>query len=151
MKKLDLDKYNGRVKDWTKEALTDIKSEGASLGIEHRPDSPSKGASLPKIKTSTREEEGAIAVVSFKFRRSLIYTHKGAGKGRGGNKGSRWVDKYGNAKSTNPKSMGKQATDGRVAKPFINNVLDGEKGVEELAVIAADELGDAIVNNMLIQ
>jgi hypothetical protein len=149
--KLNLDRYNNRVIDWTKKAVKSIKAEGEKLDIEHRPDSPSRGASLPKIKEGHKEEGGAIAVVSFRFRRSLIYTHKGAGKGRGGKKGSRWLDKHKNEKTTNPKSLGKAGTGGRKEKPFINNILDSEQGVDELATIAASELGDAIVSNMLIQ
>lgn len=149
--KLNLNRYNERVKTWLDGAVKDMQDEGASLGIEHRPDSPSAGASLPKLKGGSKEQDGAIAVVSFKFRRSLIYTHKGAGKGRGGSTGSKWLNKYGVSKSTKESSKGKQGTGGRTAKPFINNTLDSEQGVDELANIAASELGDAIVNNILIQ
>ncbi len=149
--KLDLDRYNSRITEASKEVAIDIQSKGLSMNIEHRTDSPSKGDSLKKIKASTRESEGAVNQVSIKFPRVLIYTHKGAGKGRGGGKGSRWLDKFGNTKRTNPNSLGKQGAGGRTAKPFINDVLESPAGVDKIATIAAEELGDAIVNNMLVK
>jgi len=149
--KLNLDRYNERIKNDLGEVVSDIQTEGNSLGIQHRENSPSSGPSLPKIKGATKEHDGQVDQLSIKFRRSLIWTQKGAGKGRGGNKGSKWVDKYGATKTTNPKSLGKMGTNGRVEKPFINNVLDSEKGVEKIATTAAEELGDAIVNNILVK
>lgn len=150
--KLDLDRYNERIKQAGKEVLTDIKSRASQMGIEHRSDSPSPGASVPKMKDRYKQKDGAVNSVSYGFRRSLIYTHKGAGKGRGGAKGSRWVDKFGVAKKTRDTSKGKAGTAGRVEKPFINAVLDQEgNGVDKLASVAAEELGDALVNKMLIK
>lgn len=149
--KLDLDRYNERIKEASKEVLTDIKSKASSFGIVHRPDSPSKGSSVANMKDRYKEQEGAVNQISFRMRRSLVYPHKGAGKGRGGIKGSSWVNKYGVTKKTDPKSFGKMGTGGRVAKPFINEVLESEKGVDKIATIAAEELGDAIVNNMLVK
>lgn len=131
--------------------LGDIKTKAGTMGIEHREDSPSSGSSVAKMKDGYKQQEGAVNQVSVKMHRTLVYTHKGAGKGRGGVKGSRWIDKYGVDKKTNPKSFGKMGTSGRVAKPFINDVLDSEKGVDKIATIAAEELGDAIVNKMLVK
>lgn len=121
------------------------------MDVQHRAGSPSKSPSLPKLKAKTKEKDGAVNQVAIKFPRVLIYTHKGAGKGKGGTKGSRWVDKYGNAKSTNPNSFGKMATGGRKEKPFINQVLDSPAGVDNIATIAAEELGDAIIAKMLVK
>lgn len=148
---LDYSTYNERVQQWGKETLQAVQSEAKSQGIEHRSNSPSKGASLPKLKDKYAFKDSEINKVSIKFPRALIYTHKGAGKGRAGSVGSRWVDKYGNTKTTNPKSMGRLATGGRKAKPFFNNILDSEKGVEQLAIIVAEETGNSIINKMLIQ
>ena len=150
--KLDLDRYNTRIKSAGKEVLTDIQSEAGSMAIVHRDDSPSKGASVPKMKDRYRSKDGAVNKISFAFRRTLIYTHKGAGKGRGGVKGSKWLDKFGVTKSTKDSSKGLAGTGGRKEKPFINKVLEQEgNGVDKLAAIAAEELGDAIVNNMLVK
>jgi hypothetical protein len=149
--KIDLDKFNDDVQGWGKVTSKALQELGDAMGIVHRSDSPSKGASLAKIKDSYRQQDGAIAVVRFKFRRSLIYTHKGAGRGMGGSQGSKWLDKFGNEKSTNPSSLGKQATGKRKEKPFINQVLESPEGVDELATIAAGSLGDAIINKMLVK
>ncbi len=96
-------------------------------------------------------KDGGIDQTSIRFPRSLIWTHKGAGKGRAGTSGSKWTDKYGVVKSTRESSKGKMATAGRVAKPFFNDVLDGNAGVEELATIVAEETGDAIINQLFIK
>lgn len=149
--KLDLDRYNDRIKQAGKEVLADIKADADAKGIEHREDSPSKGSSVAAMKDKYKIQDGAVNMISIKLRRSLIYTHKGAGKGRAGNKGSKWLNKFGIEKSTNPKSFGQMGAGGRVAKPFINDVLDGENGVDKIATIAAEELGDAIVNKMLVK
>lgn len=148
---MDLEQYNSDVQGWTTEAVSAMKAAGAGMGITHRSNSPSKGASLPKVKGRLTFEMGAASKVSIRFPRQLIYTHKGAGKGRGGSKGSRWIDQYGNSKKTNPKSFGKMGTAGRSSKPFINETLDGEHGVEKLADIAAAALGSTIINNVLIK
>lgn len=151
MKNLDLSRYNGRVKDWTAKTLDSFKMEAENLGIEHRVNSPSKGSSVAKITARTREKDGAIIVCAFKIRRSLIYPHKGAGRGQAGWTGSKWQNRKGEWKKTSPKSYGKMDTGNRTAKPFINNVLDEETGVEELAYIVAEELGAAIINNLAVK
>lgn len=148
---LNLDRTNDRIRGWTKDSILKMKAEGRGLSIVHRADSPSKSASLPKIKDRYKLEEGTISRISFAFPRQLIWTHKGAGKGRAGTVGSKWTDKYGSTKSTNPKSHGKMATGGRTAKPFFDRVLDREDGVEELATIVAEETGDAIIGNLFIK
>jgi hypothetical protein len=146
--KLDLDRFNERVTDWSKDAVSKIKSSAETMGVEHRENSPSSKSSVSAIKEKTKKVDGAIERISISFPRQLVYTQKGAGKGRGGVKGSKWVDKYGVAKSTNPGSFGKMGTGGRKEKPFINNVLDAN--LNTLADIAADEFGSAIINKMLI-
>jgi hypothetical protein len=150
-KKLDLDRYNERITEAGLQLVTDMQQAGASEGIVHRKNSPSKGASLPRMKAGFTQDDGAVNSVGIKLRRSLVYVHKGAGKGRGGSKGSKWVDKFKVEKSTNPNSLGKMGTGGRRAKPFINEVLDGPEGVEKIATIAAEEIGDAIVAKIMIQ
>lgn len=148
---LNLDTYNDEVRQWAQEVRELIKREGQGMSIVHRSDSPSGTASLTKFRNKFTQHDGAINRVSITFPRVLIYTHKGAGKGRGGRVGSRWVDKYEQKHSTNPKSFGKMGTAGRTAKPFINAVLESGNGVEKLATIAAEQLGDVIVGNLFIK
>lgn len=148
---INFDRQNERVQEWAQRTESSLKGGSNALGITHRGDSPSPGASIGKIKNRVKFRGGIIEVVSFKFPRTLIWTHKGAGKGRGGVKGSVWYDRVGIKHSTDPDSMGKMGTGGRVAKPWFNNTIEAPTGVEELATIVAEESGDAIVNNILIK
>jgi len=148
---LNFEKQNERVIEWGDRTTARFANIGNALGIVHRADSPSSGASLSKIKDKFKYKDGIIEVVSFKFPRSLIWPHKGAGKGMGGNKGSSWVDKYGQRHTTDSKSFGKAGTGNRRAKPWFNQTIEGVKGVDELATIVAEETGDAIVNNLFIR
>ena len=43
------------------------------------------------------------------------------------------------------------ATGGRVAKPFINDALEAPDGVEKLATIAAENLGDVLAGSLFIK
>lgn len=148
---IDFDKQNERVADWAKRTEASLKGRSAALGITHRTDSPSPSSSVNDIKSRTKEKGGIIDVVSFRFSRSLIWTHKGAGKGRGGTLGSQWKDALGITHETDPKSLGKMGTGGRVAKPWFNDTMEATDGVDELATIVAEESGDAIVNKLLIK
>ncbi len=148
---IDFDKQNDRVADWALRTEKSLKGTSNALGITHRGNSPSPSSSVDKIKHRLTNRGGIIEVVAFKFPRTLIWTHKGAGKGRGGTKGSVWYDALGIRHTTDPESLGKMGTGGRTAKPWFNNVMEGNSGVEELATIVAEESGDAIVNNLLIK
>lgn len=148
---LNLDRYNDRIRMWTRDTINRMQARAGAYAIQHRSDSPSKSASIPKLKDKYRMQDGGINQTSIRFPRQLIWTHKGAGKGRGGTKGSKWTDKYGQTKTTRESSKGKMGTGGRVEKPFFNDVLDAPDGVEELATIVAEETGDAIMNQMFIK
>lgn len=148
---INLDKYNDEIQQWADDMKPAFQAKASGYGIKHRPDSPSTSPSINKFKNRFFSKDGAIERVSISFPRTLIYTHKGAGKGRGGTKGSRWTDKYGNKKTTNPKSFGKMATGGRVAKPFINDALEAPDGVDKLATIAAENLGDVLAGSLFIK
>lgn len=148
---INFDKQNNRVLDWMIRTENALKGSSNALGISHRANSPSPGSSVAKIKAREKRRGDIIEVLSFKFPRTLIWTHKGAGKGRGGITGSVWYDNLGIRHRTNPDSLGKMGTGGRQAKPWFNNTLEAPTGVEELATIVAEESGDAIVNNLLIK
>ncbi len=148
---LELEKYNDAVRDWDLQNNQDIKQRASGYGIVHRNNSPSTGSSVAKFRSKLFTRDGQIVKVSKTFPREIIWTHKGAGKGRGGTKGSRWTDKYGNRKSTKPSSLGKMGTDGRTAKPFVNDSMEAPAGVDALATIAAEYLGDALTGSLFIK
>ena len=148
---INFDKQNQRVLQWMAQNEAAMKGRSNALGITHRSNSPSSGSSVDKIKAKEKYRGGIIEMIGFKFPRTLIWTHKGAGKGRGGLLGSVWYDKLGIKHSTNTESLGKMGTGGRVAKQWFNDTIEANTGVEELANIVAEESGDAIVNNLLIK
>lgn len=147
--KLDLEQFNLSVQAWGSDTAQAIKAAGTGLGIQHRPGSPSPKPSLQQLVARYKMDAGLVHVVSFRFPRSLIWTHKGAGKGMGGTVGSTWADQRGETKSTSPGSRGKMGTGTRQAKPFINNTLAGS--TDQLAEIVTTQLGDAFINNLLIK
>lgn len=148
---LDLNQYNEAVRNWDIQSNQDVKTRAGGYGITHRNNSPSPGSSVNKFRSKLFLRAGQIVHISKTFPREVIWVHKGAGKGRGGTKGSRWTDKYGNKKKTKPSSLGKMGTDGRTAKPFVNDSLEGPAGVETLATIAAEYLGDALTGSLFIK
>jgi hypothetical protein len=148
---LDFEEYNNEIKNWGRQARQLIQREGTTEGVTHRPTSPSPSDSLARIRDSYGQQAGLVSRISFKFPRSLVYTMKGAGKGMAGNKGSRWIDKHGAAKKTNPASLGKMDTGGRKAKPFLNKALSAPAGLDQLADIAAEQLGNVVVKNILVK
>jgi len=146
---LDLELYNENIRAWGVRFRGLAKSKGTGMGITHRSNSPSPSASLPLLKDKYRLSHGSINKISFVFRRTLFYTITGSGKGIGGNKGSRWLNAKGETKKTARASLGKIGKGSRKQKNFVIETLDGVNGIEELADIAAESLGDAIVSKIL--
>jgi hypothetical protein len=117
-------KMDEAVKAWMNKTNTALKQKAKSLGIEHRSGSPSGSSSVEGIKATSTKNFGIVSKISFKFARHMIFVHKGVGKG------------------TPISSAGQTA---RKAKEWFEPVL--EDNIEELADIAADELGESITNN----
>lgn len=147
------DKYNQAVQGWGSTGRALLKTTGSGMGIQHRQSSTSKGESLSKIKDKYGyDSTGFINKVTFTtINRSLIFTSQGAGKGIGGSKGSRWIDRLGNPRKTNPKSLGKIGNGLRTPKPFIDSMLNGAEGLEKLADIVAEHQVDAIIDNVYVK
>src|SRR5688572_15916054 len=145
---LNVEQFNAAATSWKDGIVSEIKTVGAGMGIRHRKNSPSPSASLPKVRGRVGMKKGIVERISISFPRQLIYTQYGAGKGRGGEKGSRWIDKYGQTQKTDSKSLGKAGTGGRTAKPLFSTALNGPNGVDKLATIAATEIGAAITDTL---
>jgi hypothetical protein len=145
------DELNNDVKEWAGQMAQAVKAAGAGEGVTHRDNSPSRGASLQKIKSKVSFVQDRASKISIGFPRTLIYTTKGAGKGIGGRKGSRWLNAKGEARKTNPKSLNKLGSGNRQVKDFINKALDGPQGVETLGDIVARDMGEIVVNNIFIK
>jgi hypothetical protein len=149
-RQMNLDRYNERITQAAVELVSEAKATASALGISHRANSPSKGSSVAKIKGAVKYRDGSIDRIVLRFPRNLIWTMKGAGKGMGASKGSRWIDKYGNTKQTDPRSLGKAGSGSRTPKPAIEGAIMGSHGVDHIATIAAEEIGSTISNNLFI-
>ena len=145
----EFDTLNTEVAAWAKDTDAVIHNTGAAYGIKHSSNSPSPSASLPKVRGRIFFKDQVAAGIAFKFNRTLVYPHHGAGKGKGGSKGSRWVDKYGITRKTNPKSFNKMNTGNRKAKPFLNDAL--KKQAPLLANIVAQTGADIVTRKLFIQ
>jgi hypothetical protein len=136
----DIELQNSEVQAWFTDTLRAVKARYTQL-IHN----PGRGS----ISGSTHSSYGEIDRVSFRFKRYLIYVHKGAGRGQGGSKGSQWTDPHGNKRSTNPLSFGKMNTGRRHAEEWLNPVLDTE--VPKLADIVANCQANAVVKAIRIK
>jgi hypothetical protein len=90
--------------------------------------------------------------VGFSFRREGIYIQRGAGRGYGGNKGgSKWTDRYGNLKHTNPDSFFKMGTGNRHVIAWFNPVI--ERQLPFLADIVSEYAAELSIDatNIYIQ
>lgn len=146
---LRYDTYNDRIKNWTVSAVSGMKQSGREMGIVHRANSPSPKPSLDGLQARLgRDKAFVVNRVTFSLNRSLVWTHYGAGKGMAANKGTSWINKTGIRVKTDPKSLGKAGTGNRRAKPWFNNYLESPHGVEELADISAEEVGNSVTAKM---
>ncbi len=106
------------------------------------------GALVASIKQSTGTRDGQIDRVGLKFARHGIYFEKGAGRGKGGTKGSRWRNAAGETKTTRANSLGKMNTGSRKAKPWLNPALETAK--DNIQEVVVDFYQDAIVKSIQI-
>ena len=121
------DTANSRIQDWSFSVEDKLKQEMVSLGIRHRANSQSAIAAINALKTLLRRTDGLTDRISYQIPRHMIFVHKGVGKGT-------------------PAAMAGQTK--RKAKPWFNPVVD--QNINELADIVAEEMGSAIINNLLI-
>jgi len=128
--KLNYDRANERIKGWAGplNVLTKLRVAMDTLGIKHSANSKSPQAAQKALKDSYRKSDGLIQRISYQIPRHMIFVHKGVGRGTP-------IDKVG--------------TTGRKAKPWFNPVI--EANIDDLGDIVANELGDEIVNNILIK
>jgi hypothetical protein len=141
--------YNDQIKNWTLEFVRELKAEISSLNIEHSPNSPSSRSMVSTIKGKTRQQADVVNRISIAMPRHAIYVHKGAGKGRGGSKGSTWINAKGEQKSTNPNSLGKMNTGNRNAKPWFDPIVD--RKLPELEKIIGTNYGNMVINALKIK
>lgn len=117
----DPQKINALVRSKTVAAVARLKAEQSRLGMKHGPDP------LTKIAVRYREKEGLTNRISFKFKKSGIYVHKGVGRG------------------TNAAEVG---LTNRKPKEWFNPVI--ESYADELSEAVADEFVEATFRKLKI-
>jgi len=137
------EKLNVDVRSWAGSTLKEIKNQYSGMV------NGQSGNGMKSFKFSSGKSFGEINRISFGFNRYLVFVHKGAGKGKGGSKGSSWINKSGNKVTTNPGSLGKMNTGQRKSKEFLNPVL--ERKLPILADIVAGFKADQVVKAIQIK
>lgn len=132
-------KYNKDVGQWTSQTRRIMKNEVLRLVI-------SKGPGYKNLQSSVQKYRGEASKLGFLFPYYMVFVHKGAGRGYGGNKTGFFSRKNGSKGETNKASMGKMGTGKRIAKPWFNPVI--EKRFPELANLVADYKGNSVVLNI---
>lgn len=125
--------YNKKAREWARKVVNEMRSTSPADRLR----------SGLKYKTRTGGAKQPIRSIAFAFDRLGIYIEKGAGRGHGGLKGSKWTGSDGRIRRTNPASLGKMDKGARPAKPFLQPAID--RNLDELADIAAEYAGDMVV------
>ena len=129
-----LRQFNSEVKEWMGYVIQDLKG---NIALLVQKDVFLSDSLEPRIYKSKGETER----VGFSFAREGIYIHKGAGRGQGGFRGgSKWTDKYGKLKKTNPDSFYLMGTGNRHPIRWFDPII--EKNLPKLADIVADYAAD---------
>lgn len=136
-----LNRFNTGVKAWAEKVAGELRASAQS-SFGHR-DAQLVTALQPRLADSIRvnirfDKKYMLETrsVGFSIARHGVYLHYGAGRGQGGMKGSRWTDRYGRLKKTNPDSMGKAGGAPRSAEHWFNSVI--ERNAKELAELVAE-------------
>ncbi|MFC4230584.1 hypothetical protein ACFOW1_01690 [Parasediminibacterium paludis] len=119
----DVITINNLVEAETKRCIAALNAEMQRVGIN---------TSGGNVKYKFGYKDGMVWYIRFIFPRYLIYVSKGASRGHGGSKGSRWVSPKGITISTNPKSLNKL----KEPKDWFNPVIDNY--CERLSELLAD-------------
>lgn len=140
--------YANRINDIiipiSKNVVLALQAEQNNLGIKHYTSPSGKNV---RLKFSKKND--IVNRIQFKFKKSMVYVEKGAGRGYAGYKGSSWYSKKGEKHATNPQSLNKMGTSKRIAKPWFNPVI--EKFTDELVSKTAQEFVDISFKKLKIK
>ena len=132
--KARLKQFNDDIMGWSIDVTRQLRGNVRMLVKQ---DEELSGSIEPNI----YNKNGEAARIGFSFAREGVYIHKGAGRGQGGFRGgSKWTDKYGKLKKTNPESFFKMGTGNRRPIKWFDPVI--EKNLPALADIVAEYAAD---------
>lgn len=130
--------FNQQVAQWSNETKRQMKLKTLQLVL-------SVGPGHDNQKVSVRRYHGEASKIQFTFPYYMVFVHKGAGRGYGGNKTGLFTTRGGGKAATNKSSMGKMGTGKRKPKPWFNPVLD-ERFPYLSEIIAAYHGGKVMAN-----
>lgn len=123
--------FNALVSDWAKRLQAEVRTRAAAVVKQNNRLSRSIVAQL-------RKRNGEVYRIGLKLAKEGVYVHVGASRSYGGNVGSKWRDRHGKIKRTNPASLGKMGTGNRLAYEFLNEAID--ELLPELSEVATNYL-----------
>lgn len=136
---MSVENYNKEINSWTSGTKRKLRLSALQMVVH-------KGGPGTKPKASVKKYMGEASKIDFDFPYYMVFVHKGAGRGYGGNKTGLFTQANGRKGKTNTASMGKMGTGKRKAKPWFNPVLDAQ--FPELANIVANHHGDKVIANI---
>ena len=139
----DIEAYNEEIRKWSKASTEDIRR--ALIGIGAR----KSGLIIKELRSRIALKFGTVNRVTFQFPRHLVFIEKGASKGYGGRKGSRWNSADGETRKTDPRSLGRMGTGARPARPTFNPTMERQMLV--LVGIMQRHYADAAAKGILIK
>ena len=130
------DIFNGDVKNWTQDSQRKMKNTILRMVLNI-------GHGYNDLKATNKKYMGETNKISFSFPYYMVFVHKGAGRGYGGNKTGLFSRADGSKGTTSPASMGKMGTGKRVPKPWFNPVVEAQFPL--LSNIVATYRGEVII------
>lgn len=119
-KSFDAAAINAVIQEETIRCVAALKAEQSRAGIK----SYSGELKNIKYKLLKKDASGVYTRIRFIFPRYGVWIEKGAARGHGGAKGSKWINKNAITIYTNPEARNKMNTGGRRAKEWFNPVIE---------------------------
>lgn len=138
----NIDEFNEQTRSWGRATNDQVKAGLFGIGARRT------GQLLRELKVRTGLQFGRVFRISFSFPRQLVWLEKGASKGYGGRKGSRWTTR-GTVRRTSKESLGKMGTGRRIAHRIFNSTMD--KRVPILAALVARYYANASVKAITLK
>lgn len=139
--------FNQDARKWTADTRRKMKRAVVQLTTQY------SGASRSQLKSSNKSYHGEVNQVGFSFPYYMVFVHKGAGRGYGGQgflKGNNLVNEFtssnGSKRTTNASSIGKMGTGRRIPAPWFNPVI--EESFPVLADLVATYHGGKQIDNL---
>lgn len=143
-----LNRFNAEVEAWASKVEGELKASAQSK-FAHRPSgkvialSPRLAESIKANVKKDKQHKLEAKSIGFSIARHGVYLQKGASKGHGGFKGSKWLTQKMNWMTTDAKSIGKMDTGSSEAVDWFNSVIN--RHLDELVRIVADYSLDIVV------